>query len=594
MKNIILSGLLATFCYCSSAQSLYTDITNADRKDILFDNFDNNDNDWYSGDNGKTKAKIKSGYYEIESLVDNPRLVYKDRIINSDGNWEVEVSIKFISGQDNNLNGLEWSWVDGDNSYLFGISGNGYYVIKKIEKGEWKVFLDWTKALVKINDFNKLTLRKVDDKFYFFVNENFVYQMPYEPIQSSKYGIHVNTKSVIKADYFRLSEILPKPPIVNWIDPTSTTIGSSTEEYLVKAKITSRTQISEISLFNSNFPLKVSTDELVRVGNDFFFQKKITLSKGENKIVLNASSIEGKAASEPVTIFYGANVILPQKQVGTQQKALTNNVVSDVDEGIPQNPINPKRFALIIGNEDYSSYQKNLGSEANVSFAVNDATTFKIYAQKVLGIDERNIFFITNATAGAMNQKIELVTKIASKLNGTAELFFYYAGHGFPDETTKIPYLIPVDVNVLNIDQGIKLSELYEKLNSCGAKRVSVFLDACFSGGGREGGLVNSRGVKVKPKEDEVIGNLIVFTASSGEQTSLPYREKNHGMFTYFLLKKLKESKGNISYADLAAYITENVSIESLRTNYQEQDPQVKTSTTLQDTWKKWKVASEK
>ncbi len=146
----------------------------------------------------------------------------------------------------------------------------------------------------------------------------------------------------------------------------------------------------------------------------------------------------------------------------------------------------------------------------------------------------------------------------------------------------------------MNINQGIKLSDLYQKLNGCGAKRVSVFLDACFSGGGREGGLINSRGVKVKPKEEDAIGNLVVFAASSGEQTSLPYKEKRHGMFTYFLLKKLKESKGDLSYAELAKYIQENVSIESLRTNYKEQDPQIKTSSTLQGAWEKWKFAPDK
>ena len=33
------------------------------------------------------------------------------------------------------------------------------------------------------------------------------------------------------------------------------------------------------------------------------------------------------------------------------------------------------------------------------------------------------------------------------KLGPDGELIFYYAGHGFPDEQTKEPYLIPVDVN---------------------------------------------------------------------------------------------------------------------------------------------------
>jgi len=42
-------------------------------------------------------------------------------------------------------------------------------------------------------------------------------------------------------------------------------------------------------------------------------------------------------------------------------------------------PVNSKvdnRYALIIGNEDYKSYQTTLSSEQNVDYAVNDATVF--------------------------------------------------------------------------------------------------------------------------------------------------------------------------------------------------------------------------
>jgi uncharacterized caspase-like protein len=305
--------------------------------------------------------------------------------------------------------------------------------------------------------------------------------------------------------------------------------------------------------------------------------------------------------SKPAIIAYGNVSNTNSNQIVTSKTLANQNIIpntlpatsiqSDVDVDIPVNPSNPRRFALVIGNEDYSSYQKNLGAESNVEFAVNDATVFKMYAQKVLGLEGRNIFFLTNATAGSMNQKIELVTKIISKMNGMAELFFYYAGHGFPDEETRTPYLIPVDVNILNINQGIKLSDLYEKFNSCGAKKVSVILDACFSGGGREVGLVSARGVKIKPKEDEAVGNIVVFTACSGEQSSLSFSEKGHGMFTYYFLKKLKESKGKVSYKDMFDYLKENVSIESLRTNYKEQDPQLNSSPNLQKLWEGWVFA---
>ena len=43
--------------------------------------------------------------------------------------------------------------------------------------------------------------------------------------------------------------------------------------------------------------------------------------------------------------------------------------------------------------------------------------------------------------------------------------------------------------------------------------------------------------------------------------------EKKHGMFTYFLLRKLKESKGLVNYSDLSEYLTSEVGITSLNVN---------------------------
>ena len=98
-----------------------------------------------------------------------------------------------------------------------------------------------------------------------------------------------------------------------------------------------------------------------------------------------------------------------------------------------------------------------------------------------------------------------------------------------------------------------------------------------------------SRGVKVKPKEGSLSGNIVVFSASSAEQSSLPYHDEGHGMFTYFLLKKFQESKGNVTLGELSEYLNENVSIKSLRINQKEQDPKVNTSTKVVNDWKDWK-----
>ena len=258
-------------------------------------------------------------------------------------------------------------------------------------------------------------------------------------------------------------------------------------------------------------------------------------------------------------------------------------------KNIPFNNISkPNTFALIIGNEDYRSYQLDLSSEVNVDFAEQDARTFNNYVIQTLGVPERNIIMLINGTSGQMHQALAKINLIARNTKGKAKLIFYYAGHGLPDEITREPYLIPVDVSGKNLSQAIKLKDVYSKLTEHPNKQVTMFLDACFSGGARNQGLLAARAVKVKPKEQQLKGNLIVFTASSGEESSLPYKEKNHGMFTYFLLKKLQESKGNLTYKELSDYLNEKISLESVLVNSKEQNTQTNVSPDATNIWKNW------
>ena len=273
------------------------------------------------------------------------------------------------------------------------------------------------------------------------------------------------------------------------------------------------------------------------------------------------------------------------------QKNKTPEVLSDVDENIPVTKvINPHAYAVIIGNEDYSSFQSDLSSEANVIFAINDAATFKKYIVSTLGVQDGNIKYLSNATSGQMNQAISWINKIIQKEDGEAEVVVYYAGHGLPDEQTHEPYIIPVDVSGANLQSAIKLQTLYAKLTEYPSKKITVFMDACFSGGSRGQGLLATRGVKIKPKEDALSGNIVVFTSSSVDQSSLPFKDKQHGMFTYYLLKKIQQTKGDISYNELYNYVKKQVDLNCLKVNNKEQTPSLLMPIELGDKWKSWKL----
>ncbi|HPI44608.1 MAG TPA: caspase family protein, partial [Tenuifilaceae bacterium] len=212
-------------------------------------------------------------------------------------------------------------------------------------------------------------------------------------------------------------------------------------------------------------------------------------------------------------------------------------------------------------------------AEVNVDYARNDASAFREYAMNILGIPEQNITLLLDATTGQMNQAIARMNLIMKNAKGKGELFVYYAGHGLPDEVTREPYIMPVDISGQNAKDGIKLYDLYGKLTEHPAKRVVVFIDACFSGGARNKALVAARGVKVRPAEGVLRGNIAILSATSGDQTALPYKDKKHGFFTYYLLKKLKETKGNISYQELVEYLSDVIPLQSVLLNNKEQTP---------------------
>lgn len=323
---------------------------------------------------------------------------------------------------------------------------------------------------------------------------------------------------------------------------------------------------------------------------EFFANKKYIGSEIPIKVNITESY---KRYGDNKTLSVSLDQNLPKTQlveiVGVSDKPININSIyltSDVNRDIPIGTTKqPNTFALIIGNEDYSSYQKGISSEMNVAYAKNDALTFKEYCSKTLGIPEENITCILDATAGKMWQEIDRLSKLIEATNGKASIILYYAGHGLPDEQTKAAYLIPVDVSGSNISSAIKLSTVYEKLSEYPSKQVTVFLDACFTGGARNGALLASRAIRITPKSDYLKGNIVVFTASSGDESALPWKAQQHGMFTYFLLKKLQQTKGDLNFNELRNYLKENVSLESVRTNSKKQTPQVLISPDLEQNW---------
>lgn len=179
---------------------------------------------------------------------------------------------------------------------------------------------------------------------------------------------------------------------------------------------------------------------------------------------------------------------------------------------------------------------------------------------------------------------------VLNAYGGDAKVVFYYAGHGIPDESEKTAFLLPVDGYGSDVNTGYSLNKLYSTLGALPSQSVMIFLDACFSGAKRDGEmLVSARGVAIKVKQSVPTGKMVVFSAAQGDETAYPYEEQNHGMFTYYLLKKLQETKGEISLGELSNYVIKEVKQQSVVQNGKPQTPTIIPSI-QSDRWEKWKL----
>lgn len=259
---------------------------------------------------------------------------------------------------------------------------------------------------------------------------------------------------------------------------------------------------------------------------------------------------------------------------------------NDVDSRIPINQtVNDKMFALIISNENYKH-------EAKVPYAQNDGNLFATYCEKTFGIPRKNIHHVREATLNDMKHELRWLTRVMKAYDGEARAIVYYSGHGMPDEKNMNAVFLPVDGYASDPSSGMSAASFYNELGKMPSAGTMVFLDACFSGTKREGGmLIDARGVAIKAKQQDVTGPVVVFSAAQGDETAFPYDEKQHGMFTYYLLEKLQQSGGAVELGELGDYVTKQVSRNSLVENGKPQTPSIVSS--VQD-WRNWKFVENR
>lgn len=263
--------------------------------------------------------------------------------------------------------------------------------------------------------------------------------------------------------------------------------------------------------------------------------------------------------------------------------AVAGGLSVDVDSNIPQGAkAGQYDIAVIIGNK---AYGENIPA---VAYADRDALVMKEYVLRTMGFDEANVIYAENATLSKLNEIFGTENAPKGRLYkyvkpNVSRVFIYYGGHGAPDLESGDAFFVPVDGNPEYIRaSGYRLQTFYDNLSKLPAKKVTVVLDACFSGNTDKGMLfkgISPALVKVK-KEYRGPAGAVLMTSASVDQVSAWYPEKRHSLFTYYFLKGLqgeadKSGDGKITVGELSEYLKEHVPYMARRLKGLEQQPVV-------------------
>jgi hypothetical protein len=282
---------------------------------------------------------------------------------------------------------------------------------------------------------------------------------------------------------------------------------------------------------------------------------------------------------EPAVDYPGrwlANIFVNDDVISSHHFEIKPEINIDKLPDLSQTP-NADIWGLIIGIENYSKLPA-------VDYAEKDARLVQRYFNNILGVPEENI--ITLIDSQATKGKIEGILRsyLPLNLDKNSTLFVYFAGHGVPSLQDGDAFIVTYDGEPRFIEYtGYKLKTLYADIAKLPAKRSIVFIDGCFSGASSRSGkmlIAGSRPALLKVETMTLPSDKIIsLTASQGDQLSNAYPEKEHGLFTYYLLSGLRgaadaDSDKVITLDELYAYVKVNVVKVSRRAGL-EQTPEI-------------------
>lgn len=351
IKHLIFFSCLLFLTLRLAGQQAYTDIKSDERIPIFIESFTDNSNNWIT-DNNWIRGNIEEGKYEVscKNFKQSTGLAYRSIPLDPSGDYEVETAFRLSSG----TGALIFGMTNDFEHYRIEIDNKkNLFIIRDVpSRGRVeKLFSGKTGLVNETGSENKLTIRKIQNTHYFFINDILFKQLNNLTINGDQIGFSVGLNSVISVDYLNISYLkvqtapllaetaetpedtllasreivpesnpvveeqapvkkesttaaiitatLPSGPEISWISPSGSNTQLDTYTARVRAKVKSGSELKSVSFYVNGF--SKGEGEIKPVPEDtsaFIIEKIITLNPGSNNLYLVATNNEGSSKSD--------------------------------------------------------------------------------------------------------------------------------------------------------------------------------------------------------------------------------------------------------------------------------------------------------
>ncbi len=264
----------------------------------------------------------------------------------------------------------------------------------------------------------------------------------------------------------------------------------------------------------------------------------------------------------------GALVLLPISVRVEARRQQENRAL--VVQQVKELPAKSKRFALVIGVDEYQDEQIN-----RLSGAGNDAKALADALVRYAGFPADQVILLASDQPQQRQPNRGNILQYLSNLRGIVPedglLVVSFAGHGVEREGRG--FLCPSDARIggsiaLLESTGVAVDTVREWIRQTGVKQVLIILDACRNDptgrGAEENRLTDSFAQRFNfdVRNKEVTAFATLYATDVGH-VAYEYKEKKQGYFTWALVEGLKggaaNDKGEVTLGGLVKYLQEQV-----------------------------------